>query len=44
MTLAQTLGGSGGFELIVAADVLVYFGDLGPLLRNFAALSAPGAT
>ena len=30
-------------DSIVAADVLVYFGKLGPLLANFAALSAPGA-
>lgn len=29
-----------GFELIVAADVLVYFGDLQKILTNFAALSA----
>eukprot|EP00804_Cyclotella_cryptica_P022020 CCRYP_000934-RB/>CCRYP_000934-RB protein AED:0.19 eAED:0.20 QI:0/0.5/0.33/1/0.5/0.33/3/457/630 len=29
-----------GFELIVAADVLVYFGDLQKLLTNFANLSA----
>lgn len=32
----------GGFELIVAADVLVYIGDLRKLLLNFGKLSADG--
>jgi predicted TPR repeat methyltransferase len=45
MTLAQAHGAGDGhaFDLIVAADVLVYFGRLGPLLLNFARLSAQGA-
>lgn len=33
-----------GFDLIVAADVLVYFGRLDNVLARFASLSAPGAT
>lgn len=32
----------GPFDLIVSSDVLVYFGDLGPLLTNFAAICEPG--
>lgn len=32
-----------GFDLIVAADVLVYFGSLDSVLRVFANLSIPGA-
>jgi len=32
-----------GFDLIVAADVLVYFGSLDNLLRTFAEVSVPGA-
>lgn len=46
MTLAQAHGTGDGhaFDLIVAADVLVYFGVLGPLFLNFAQLSAQGAT
>mmetsp|Transcript_7595 Transcript_7595/g.11001 ORF Transcript_7595/g.11001 Transcript_7595/m.11001 type:complete len:425 (+) Transcript_7595:58-1332(+) len=32
-----------GFDLIVAADVLVYFGDLTNLLQTFANVSTPGA-
>mmetsp|Transcript_8097 Transcript_8097/g.24968 ORF Transcript_8097/g.24968 Transcript_8097/m.24968 type:complete len:522 (+) Transcript_8097:72-1637(+) len=43
MPLPHLLRGGAGFDLIVAADVLVYFGELGPLLRNFARLSAAGA-
>lgn len=52
MTLENTLarkGGDGlptgvaGFDLIVAADVLVYFGSLTDVLRTFAELSTPGA-
>ncbi|KAL7538683.1 hypothetical protein ACHAWF_006182 [Thalassiosira exigua] len=51
MTLDNTLGKRGtgiphqsiGFDLIVAADVLVYFGSLSNLLRTFASLSRIGA-
>lgn len=32
-----------GFDLIIAADVLVYFGDLSGLLQTFANLSTKGA-
>jgi predicted TPR repeat methyltransferase len=32
-----------GFDLIVAADVLVYFGSLENLLKTFATVSEPGA-
>jgi len=42
MTLAQLSPGEGrGFALLTAADVLVYFGDLGPLFASFALISAP---
>lgn len=37
-------GGTEGFDLVVAADVLVYFGRLDSLLANFARLSSHGAT
>jgi predicted TPR repeat methyltransferase len=30
------------FTAVVCADVLVYFGDLAPVLRNFAAIMQPG--
>ena len=47
MTLKNTLtkGGSNvkGFDLIVAADVLVYFGSISNLLQTFANISIPGA-
>jgi len=48
MTLENTLArgvaaGVRGFDLIVAADVLVYFGSLSNLLTTFASLSADGA-
>ena len=33
----------GGFDLVVAADVLVYFGRLDSVLASFAAVSSPGA-
>ena len=36
--------GTGPLELVVAADVLVYFGALDELLRTFAGLSAAGAS
>jgi len=36
-------GGRQKFDLVVAADVLVYFGSLDSLLRTFSSLSAPGA-
>ena len=32
-----------GFDLVVAADVLVYFGRLEPILAAFASVSSPGA-
>ena len=32
----------GPFDLIVSSDVLVYFGDLAPVLTNFAAITKPG--
>ena len=32
-----------GFDLIVAADVLVYFGSITKLLKTFASVSTPGA-
>ena len=35
-------GRAGGFDLIVAADVLNYFGDLGPALAAMGAALAPG--
>jgi predicted TPR repeat methyltransferase len=47
MTLENTLGSYDdvqGFELVVAADVLVYFGHLDNLLQTFASLSTPGAS
>jgi len=46
MTLMQTLGTVNtdareeGFDLIVAADVLVYFGNLEALIKNFAKLAS----
>jgi predicted TPR repeat methyltransferase len=43
MTLTQAHGEGAAFGLIIAADVLVYFGKLGPVLLNFARLSAQGA-
>ena len=51
MTMANTLGtgvsaaasDSEGFDLVVAADVLVYFGNLDNILRVFASVSQPGA-
>lgn len=33
-----------GFDLIVAADVLVYFGNVTKLLKTFSNISIPGAT
>mmetsp|Transcript_25141 Transcript_25141/g.73740 ORF Transcript_25141/g.73740 Transcript_25141/m.73740 type:complete len:238 (-) Transcript_25141:164-877(-) len=36
-------GGRQKFDLVVAADVLVYFGSLDSLLRTFSSLSSPGA-
>eukprot|EP00550_Attheya_septentrionalis_P008107 CAMPEP_0198294880 /NCGR_PEP_ID=MMETSP1449-20131203/24696_1 /TAXON_ID=420275 /ORGANISM="Attheya septentrionalis, Strain CCMP2084" /LENGTH=487 /DNA_ID=CAMNT_0043994975 /DNA_START=86 /DNA_END=1549 /DNA_ORIENTATION=+ len=54
MTVENTLGSmdafrntneeQGGFDLIVAADVLVYFGNLETLLATFAKVSRPGAS
>lgn len=48
MTVANTLGksssASSGFDLIVAADVLVYFGSLEKLLHTFQHVSIKGAT
>lgn len=35
-------GRPAGFDLLIAADVLVYIGDLGPLLRAAAAALRPG--
>lgn len=48
MTLENTLAKSSeagieGFDLIVAADVLVYFGSLSVLLHTFASISTDGA-
>jgi len=52
MTVENTLGKverkqpteyGGGFDLIVAADVLVYFGSLERILDVFASLSTPGS-
>lgn len=49
MTVGDTLYRNGdrkkttGFDLIVAADVLVYFGSLENLIRVFAIISEPGA-
>ena len=47
MTIANTLNRKEdkfpGFDLIVAADVLVYFGSLSRLLSTFASISVPGA-
>ena len=49
MTVSNTLqhvaptAQASGFDLIVAADVLVYFGSLENLLRTFAEVSIPGA-
>ena len=35
-------GGEGGFDLIIAADVLIYFGDLAALAAAFAQALRPG--
>ncbi len=48
MTLENTLTkenhvAAKGFDLIVAADVLVYFGSISNLLQTFANISTPGA-
>eukprot|EP00584_Thalassiosira_punctigera_P027046 CAMPEP_0172578470 /NCGR_PEP_ID=MMETSP1067-20121228/138753_1 /TAXON_ID=265564 ORGANISM="Thalassiosira punctigera, Strain Tpunct2005C2" /NCGR_SAMPLE_ID=MMETSP1067 /ASSEMBLY_ACC=CAM_ASM_000444 /LENGTH=410 /DNA_ID=CAMNT_0013371167 /DNA_START=199 /DNA_END=1427 /DNA_ORIENTATION=+ len=48
MTLKNTLANVKsrdvvGFDLIVAADVLVYFGSLSNLLQTFSQISTPGA-
>ena len=49
MTLSNTLNRAedapvlAGFDLIVAADVLVYFGSLSTILSTFANISIPGA-
>ena len=48
MTLETTLhtvvsSKPSGFDLVVAADVLVYFGRLDDVLASFAAVSVPGA-
>jgi predicted TPR repeat methyltransferase len=47
MTLENTLKpvskDTPGFDLIVAADVFVYFGSLEKIIGTFASLSAPGA-
>ena len=48
VTRRDALAGGGqeeaGFDLVVAADVLVYFGRLDAVLGSFAGLSATGAT
>ncbi|MCB8836544.1 class I SAM-dependent methyltransferase [Aurantimonas sp. VKM B-3413] len=36
-------GPAGAFDLIAAADVLIYVGDLAPVFIHLAALAAPGA-
>lgn len=33
---------AGPFDLVVSSDVLVYFGDLAPVLTNLAAITRPG--
>ncbi|HSF63190.1 MAG TPA: methyltransferase domain-containing protein [Paracoccaceae bacterium] len=33
---------AGPFDLVVSSDVLVYFGDLGPVLANLATITRPG--
>lgn len=33
---------TGPFDLVVSSDVLVYFGDLAPVLSNLAAITRPG--
>ena len=53
MTLSNTLNAPGvtrasedastGFDLVVAADVLVYFGRLDDILQTFASVSSPNA-
>jgi predicted TPR repeat methyltransferase len=35
--------GISGFDLVVAADVLVYFGSVAKLLKTFSNISTPGA-
>lgn len=42
-TSEQTSSGSIGFDLIVAADVLVYFGSLDQILQTFANVSTPAS-
>jgi predicted TPR repeat methyltransferase len=42
-TLKELNAEDNGFEIIVAADVLVYFGDIQKLIQNFAKLSDKGA-
>ena len=39
---AAEAGEAAAFELVAAADVLVYFGELGALLQAFAAVTAEG--
>ena len=41
---AEDTPDSDGFDLIVAADVLVYFGSLSKILSTFAKISIPGAS
>lgn len=48
MTIENTLvlnrnPGVSGFDLVVAADVLVYFGSVANLLKTFSNISTPGA-
>lgn len=40
LTTAVFAGGSASFDLFIAADVFVYIGDLMPVLRAAAAVSA----
>lgn len=42
-TLTKTGSHVKGFDLIVAADVLVYFGSINNLIQTFANISIPGA-
>ena len=41
--LGSSRPGVAGFDLVVAADVVIYFGRIDGLLRAFAGVSAPGA-
>lgn len=41
--VAPGSSGSGGVELVTAADVLVYFGDLGLLMATFGQVSSPAS-